>query len=207
MISCVKEDSSLYEKGLKEYFETYQLTSVDKDFLAKYQPHMEYVLDGKYHIQSLLLDENGDLITSFKPSDKTQDCLDMFCKLHKTDRSQVNLLDIPDVVVTEESGTSSGGLALDIVNKDAEELLENQIMLKGFHTDVEEKIFYIELTNPLLLREILMNCNTDGKGYNIWVFYPETKVKQATLQYVDYTEVKAVIDKITQMKIIQNQRG
>lgn len=207
LISCVKEDSSLYEKGLKEYFETYHLTSVDKDFLAKYQPHMEYVLDGKYHIQSLLLDENGDLITSFKPSDKTQDCLDMFCKLHKTDRSQVNLLDIPDVVVTEESGTSSGGLALDIVNKDAEELLENQIMLKGFHTDVEEKIFYIELTNPLLLREILMNCNTDGKGYNIWVFYPETKVKQATLQYVDYTEVKAVIDKITQMKIIQNQRG
>lgn len=99
IFDCIDYDKKHYKKGIEEY-------GGDKAGLEEY-------LDEKYHIQKVLRDANGVLIDDFDWGKETQPCIDLYCKLHDTDRSKINILDIPDIDTTE---TTSSGVNLDLLN-------------------------------------------------------------------------------------------
>lgn len=99
IFDCIDYDKKHYKKGIEEY-------GGDKAGLEEY-------LDKKYHIQKVLRDTNGVLIDDFDWGKETQPCIDLYCKLHDTDRSKINILDIPDIDTTE---ATSSGVNLDLLD-------------------------------------------------------------------------------------------
>lgn len=142
VLGCCKEDSKMYKQAIKEFFKDEPLN------LNFYRKEFEEYLDKTYHIQSVYLDEQGNPLESFEPATTTQSALDMFCKLHKTDRSQVNLLDIPNVEVSNTNNTAQGIPDMfDMNEEDAEtarlNLLFDTIKRQGVFTSVPEHKFYV----------------------------------------------------------------
>lgn len=99
IFDCIAYDKAHYKKGIEEY---------DGDMAG-----LEKYLDKKYHIQKVLRDNDGVLIDDFDWGKETQPCIDLYCKLHDTDRSKVNILDIPDIDTTE---ANSSGVNLELLD-------------------------------------------------------------------------------------------
>lgn len=99
IFDCIAYDKAHYKKGIEEY-------GGDMAGLEKY-------LDKKYHIQKVLRDSDGVLIDDFDWGKETQPCIDLYCKLHDTDRSKVNILDIPDIDTTE---ANNSGVNLELLD-------------------------------------------------------------------------------------------
>lgn len=157
VLGCCKEDSKMYKQAIKEFFKDEPLN------LNFYRKEFEEYLDKTYHIQSVYLDEQGNALESFEPATTTQSALDMFCKLHKTDRSKVNLLDIPNVEVSNTSNTTQGIPDLFDMNEEDTEtarlnLLFDTIKRQGLYTSVPEHRFYVNSVilqyNPVCLNMI-----------------------------------------------------
>lgn len=99
IFDCIDYDKKHYKKGIEEF-------GGDEVGLEKY-------LDRKYHIQKVLRDADGVLIDDFDWGKETQPCIDLYCKLHDTDRGKINILDIPDIDTTE---ATSSGVNLDLLD-------------------------------------------------------------------------------------------
>jgi hypothetical protein len=132
----------MYKQAVKEFFHDEPLN------FSLYEKEFEDYLDKTYHIQSIYYDEQGNPLESFEPATTTQSALNIFCKLHKTDRAQVNLLDILNVEVSSTSNTSQGIPDLfDMDEEDTESarlnLLFDTIKCQGVFTSVAEHRLYV----------------------------------------------------------------
>lgn len=142
VLGCCKEDSKMYKQAIKEFFKDEPLN------LNFYRKEFEEYLDKTYHIQSVYLDEQGNALESFEPATTTQSAIDMFCKLHKTDRSQVNLLDILQVEASNKTNVAVGVPDLFNMNEEDTETAKLNTLFdivknQGVFTSVAEHRFYV----------------------------------------------------------------
>ncbi len=153
LLDRVKDESKTYTEGIKDFFKK-ENADFDKMFGLGDDLFTEYVtsfedklcgyLDENYHIQSLMKDDNGHIITAFEPSKGTQGALDQFCMLHNVNRSIVNVLDI------EESDSASVSDLSDAVSStaiDDEAYKQRALEYMGFHYDVKNSVVTLLLTN------------------------------------------------------------
>lgn len=151
LIDCVKEDAQGYAEGLKACcvnIDTTNQAIVNATLAANEQPIVDY-LDKVYHIQSLMKDDDGNYVLEYKPSKKTQECIDLFCKVHATDRSKVNLLDIAEVSATVN--TDDVAIEQDEESNVQTEFMLARIAMLGQYCDINQGLLYIRyLRNPAL---------------------------------------------------------
>ncbi len=155
LIDCVKEDAQGYAEGLKACcvnIDTTNQAIVNATLAANEQPIVDY-LDKVYHIQSLMKDDDGNYVLEYKPSKKTQECIDLFCKVHATDRSKVNLLDIAEVSATVN--TDDVAIEQDEESNVQTEFMLARIAMLGQYCDINQGLLYIRyLRNPALWSKV-----------------------------------------------------
>ena len=150
LIDCVKEDAKGYTEGLKACLVNIDTTNqeqVNATLTVNEASIVDY-LDKVYHIQSLMRDNDGNYVLEYEPSKKTQECIDLFCKVHATDRSKVNLLDIAEATATVNTDDV-------VIEQGDESTTQTEIMLAkiallGQYCNVEQGLCYVKyLRNPI----------------------------------------------------------
>ena len=175
ILDCMQEDAIDYVKYIDKYL---KLHNVSKDtinistYLSDNEEDIEKYLDKTCHIQKLYkVDDN--FVDSFEPATTTQDAIDMFCVLHDTDRSKI---DIRDIQAYEKSAddidTSNVNISLEYYDKDDEVEKWNQtlnrVKLLGLYPDVEEKkVYLLRNVADIYLNAIAKKVNKTGDGYKI----------------------------------------
>ena len=171
-------------------------------------------LDETYHIQSLYTDEDGTYVDNFKPSKETQEAIDQFCKLHATDRSKINLLNIAEVTesnlnmnISVEMGEDAGDDVADMVAM----RLEAQLKQWGSNIDYENKkvvlVYYgnVNVLQQLAQMGYFANKDTCDRGLDLFIrdsfgLYP-TQNGEPVKQNTEYpTAYKVPEDKINLLR-------
>lgn len=174
LLDCIKEDAKCYGEGLSEFMQE-DFAEVNEIGIDEYinlnEGACQRYLDEHYHIQNVLRDDEGKVICEFNATKETQPALDLFCKLHKVDRSKVNLLDI------EEAGEPSGLPDSDDDDKEeggesyvggAERLKDVRIDTLGMYLDPANKeVTFLYVPEPWI-GFIQGKSNHEGKGYLIY---------------------------------------
>lgn len=156
LLDVVKEDSNDYTKGIREFFtkngaDFDEKVALGKELFSEYVKAFEGMLcedlDKNYHIQSLVHDEDGNILSEFKPSKETQEALTQFCMLHNIDRTTVDLQNIPDV---ELSGNSFDSGSADFMQSTTAPEFKARVLLNlGVHLDTTAKSIYLLMTGSL----------------------------------------------------------
>ena len=192
MLDLVKADSKLYKSALEE------LASV-KDISTYTKEEIESYMDKKYHIQSVLIDTNGSIITQFEAPNETQACITMFCNLHMTDRNKVNLLSIADYNA-EESNITSGNVMSDFEYEDEDEMSEDRrqkmidtrVDTLGLYLDVNEKRIIMQMVPSQYMDFIKSHCNSERDGYQVRFKDMQEKKLYDCNAWVRSSEVNAI---------------
>ena len=164
LIDCVKEDAQGYAEGLKACCANIDVTNqaeVDATLAANEQAIVDY-LDKTYHIQSLMKDDEGHYVLEYSPSKKTQECIDLFCKVHATDRSKINLLDIAEVT----ANVNTDDIAIE---QDAEMNFNTEIMFAklnqlGQYVDTDNGLIYVKYSRNPAVWELIYKKFSDKKS-------------------------------------------
>lgn len=183
ILDCMKEDEKVYGKYIHEYLDNHGVCeeSVNiSDYLRDNKEDIEDYLDKNCHIQKLY-SIDGKYVTEIKGATETQPAIDMFCILHDTDRSRVN---IKDIAVFEKSAedidTTNVSLSLEYYDTEDDEVekwkeIVNRVRILGLYPDVDEKKVYLLRNIPdIYINNIAQRVNKDGNGYKvIFVVYDE----------------------------------
>lgn len=169
VLDCIKQDSSHYEKGVTEYMSEHPFDS-SPDYLRG----MESYLDKTYHIQRVLLDDEGGLIRSFKPASETQSALTQYCLLHDVDRFKVNLQSIEEF--NAEASMNKVG-SMEITPEDEDTITDDEKQRRkdlrvdtlGMYVDTELKIVTVLFIEPQYMNFLRSHCNTNGEGYQLYI--------------------------------------
>lgn len=198
ILDCLSEDAKLYTSGIKEYLAEHNVENVDiSEYLKENETDIEQYLDKNQHIQKLysvdgnFVDSfdkgatesgktifigkmNGKEVCSFEPDNMdTQKAIDMYCVLHDTDRTKVNILSIAKVVKdAEDIDTSNLNLSLEYYDEDDEverwKLTVNRVRLLGLCPDVDNKVVYLLQDIPVnYINAIRQRVNQNGNGYKV----------------------------------------
>ncbi len=143
LIDCVKTDSKEYADGLKECYVGLEDPVAIQNHLKQNQDAVIRYLDAKYHIQSLIFDENNDIVLEYEPSGSTQECIDLFCKVHATNRADINLLDIAEA--TADVSTDNIAIEQDLDPDSNTEMMFNKLNLMGHYLDIDKGIIYVKV--------------------------------------------------------------
>lgn len=208
VLDCVKDDADNYHKGICEFFgDNPHNMNIEHDNLVKY-------LDETYHIQSLYTDEDGTYVDDFKPSKSTQEAIDQFCKLHDTDRSKINLLDIAEVTesninmnISVEIGEDDGDDIADVVAL----RLEAQLKQWGSNIDYDNnKVILVYYDNVNTLQQLAQmgyfaNKDTTERGLDLFIrdsfgLYPTQNGEPAKKNTEYPTAYKVPEDKINLLR-------
>lgn len=172
LIDLVKEDSEIYsevvssweqddfqevhEVGEASYLSTYY-NGIVKNLEERYISDL-YCVDGVYQPISPI-------------SSDTQEAIDIFCKLHKIDRSLINIESI------EEQETS--GLLVDDSDYDygfdeeldteekIQRMIDSRVDTLGMYLDTDNKMVICLLCDAQYMNFIQSHVNRDGDGYKI----------------------------------------
>ena len=172
LIDLVKEDSEIYsevvssweqddfqevhEVGETSYLNTYY-NGIVKNLEEKYISDL-YSVDGVYQPMSPI-------------SSDTQEAIDIFCKLHKIDRSLINIESI------EEQETS--GLLVDDSDYDygfdeeldteekIQRMIDSRVDTLGMYLDTDNKMVICLLCDAQYMNFIQSHVNRNGDGYKI----------------------------------------
>lgn len=172
LIDLVKEDSEIYsevvssweqndfqevhEVGEASYLNTYY-NGIVKNLEEQYISDL-YSVDGVYQPMSPI-------------SSDTQEAIDIFCKLHKIDRSLINIESI------EEQETS--GLLVDDSDYDygfdeeldteekIQRMIDSRVDTLGMYLDTDNKMVICLLCDAQYMNFIQSHVNRDGDGYKI----------------------------------------
>ncbi len=163
VIKLCKKDAKNLSKAIRQaaldsYIETGQV-NLDEEFLKGYL--------SKYYIQSV-----GDGTIDYKVTNDTQACLDMFCALHDTDRSKVNLLSVSNEV---KSGGANAGAEyssnFDDEEDNSEEALQQaidaRISMLGMYLDTDNMKVILRMMPNNYMNFIQARVNRDKQGYQV----------------------------------------
>ena len=220
ILDCLSDDAKLYTSGIKEYLAEHNVENVDiSEYLKENETDIEQYLDKKHHIQKLysvdgnFVDSfdkgttesgktifigkvNGKEVCSFEPDNMdTQKAIDMYCVLHDTDRTKVNILSIAKVVKdAEDIDTSKLDLSLEYYDDEDEierwkEVL-NRVKVLGLYPDVENKRVYLLRNVPdVYINTIATKINKTGNGYKISFIMFDEKGNDTVIETASYLPV------------------
>ena len=220
ILDCLSDDAKLYTSGIKEYLAEHNAENVDiSEYLKENETDIEQYLDKKHHIQKLysvdgnFVDSfdkgvtesgktifigkvNGKEVCSFEPDNMdTQKAIDMYCVLHDTDRTKVNILSIAKVVKdAEDIDTSNLDLSLEYYDDEDEgerwkEVL-NRVKVLGLYPDVENKRVYLLRNVPdVYINTIATKINKTGNGYKISFIMFDEKGNDTVIETASYLPV------------------
>ena len=172
IISCLKEDKDYYNKALNEYFE-------DKPHDYSNEADIVAYLDSKYHIQSLIKDEDGNVVEDFDlPGDKTQENITLYCQLHDTDRTAIDIhnIEVSDEKKAEEvtmdfSDVEDDEVSAEYVEKKRTEQIFAQVAHLGMAIDDRTMTLYLnfDILNFVGFDRniVLSKLNKNGEGYPV----------------------------------------
>ena len=195
LIDCIKEDSELYTKGINEYCEKNSLKIED---ISKNKQKIEEYLDKTYHIQNVLFDKDGNVVLEFKGSKETQECIDLFCRLHNVERTKINILNIAEVQAKEQ--TSEDSLILTVEEDDQSDYerkilgIQHQVNLVGLSLDVDDgKIYIKHVPQPAwgIISSYAKNKPSETeKAYKVIVVQPELDFKMTEVNaWINSTDI------------------
>ena len=195
LIDCIKEDSELYTKGISEYCEKNSLKIED---ISKNKQKIEEYLDKTYHIQNVLFDKDGNVVLEFKGSKETQECIDLFCRLHNVERAKINILNIAEVQAKEQ--TSEDSLILTFEEDDQSDYerkilgIQHQVNLVGLSLDVDDgKIYIKHVPQPAwgIISSYAKNEPSETeKAYKVIVVQPELDFKMTEVSaWINSTDI------------------
>ena len=208
ILAMCKEDSEIYVNALSDYMQG-DCSEVNRlgeqTYIANNESQICKYLDETYHIQSLMKDVDGSFILDFKPAKTTQEAITQYCALHGVDRTKINILDIPDVTITEDkpSGIDSDVSYYDEYEDEVDEdnlakIIDTKIQTFGMYPDIENKRIYLLLPHPDrnrvgLLTQLKKFTNTNGDGYSI-VFrdYWEKPGDRPTTNFISSANLSSV---------------
>ena len=217
LMDLVKEDILMYEGAVKDSLLSlgYDDASDLQSALIDNMDNVVQLLDNKYHIQSLYKNEDGDYtldtgLVQVKNNKRvakkvgTQEAIDIFCLLHDTDRSQINILDIPDVSSDANSANNQYEASEIEMGYDEdedvlarkEELIESRVKTLGMYLDVDEKTVYLQMI-PIAkyMTFIKAHSNMNKEGYNI-VFkdciHGKTHMTQSYIKSADINIIQSM---------------
>lgn len=217
LMDLVKEDILMYEGAVKDSLSSlgYADASDLQSALIDNMNNVVQLLDNKYHIQSLYKNEDGGYtldtgLVQVKNNKKvakkvgTQEAIDIFCMLHDTDRSQINILDIPDV--SSDANSANNQYEASEIEKGydededvlarKEELIESRVKTLGMYLDVDEKTVYLQMI-PIAkyMTFIKAHSNMNKEGYNI-VFkdciHGKTHMTQSYIKSADINIIQSM---------------
>lgn len=208
ILAMCKEDSEIYVNALSDYMQgdSSEVNRLgEQTYIANNESQICKYLDETYHIQSLMKDVDGSFILDFKPAKTTQEAITQYCALHGVDRTKINILDIPDVTITEDkpSGIDSDVSYYDEYEDELDEdklakIIDTKIQTFGMYPDIENKRIYLLLPHPDrnrvgLLTQLKKFTNTNGDGYNI-VFrdYWEKPGDRPTTNFISSANLSSV---------------
>lgn len=195
LIDCIKEDSELYTKGINEYCEK---NSLKIEGISTHKQEIEEYLDKTYHIQNVLFDKDGNVVLEFKGSKETQECIDLFCRLHNVERTKINILNIAEVQAKEQ--TSEDSLILTVEEDDQSDYerkilgIQHQVNLVGLSLDVDDgKIYIKHVPQPAwgIISSYAKNKPSETeKAYKVIVVQPELDFKMTEVNaWINSTDI------------------
>ena len=208
ILAMCKEDSEIYVNALSDYMQgdSSEVNRLgEQTYLSNNESQICEYLDKTCHIQSLMKDVDGSFILDFKPAKTTQEAITQYCALHGVDRTKINILDIPDVTITEDkpSGIDSDVSYYDEYEDELDEdklakIIDTKIQTFGMYPDIENKRIYLLLPHPDrnrvgLLTQLKKFTNTNGDGYSI-VFrdYWEKPGDRPTTNFISSANLSSV---------------
>ena len=179
LIDCIKYDLEHYEESINNFIveETDEFVVQEigiENYLAQMHDKLCEYLDRTIHVQELYTDSDGNYKASFESVSDTQEYIDVFCKLHKVDRSLVNLLNIAEF---DDSAiaSNSGDITIDYFEEDEEMSEENKARMRDFkiktlgvYVDIEEKYIILMMLEPQYTNFIKTKINRNGDGYKVY---------------------------------------
>lgn len=175
LAGVIEEDAKLYPEILSGFLQLdyNEVNEIGVDaYVSCYEAQIEKYLDEHGHIQKVLRDSEGHVVTEFEKSKETQECIDLFCKLHDVDRTKVNLLSIEEYTGGELTGGVSSILDDedddDVVSGDnKQQIMDKRVDTFGLYIDTDEKEITFKEVPAQYMTFIRSHCNTEGKGYRV----------------------------------------
>ena len=135
----------------------------------------KYIKEGLTEDKSAYLNRECNIqcfVAGYEPKGKhtTQSALDQFCILHGVDRGLVNLLDIPEVDITqadEVSSSSTDFIDFESDGVDKQKAMDVRVDTLGMYVDTEEKRVILLYPTVAYLRFIESKVNRREDGYSV----------------------------------------
>lgn len=135
----------------------------------------KYIKEGLTEDKSAYLNRECNIqcfVAGYEPKGKhtTQSALDQFCILHGVDRSMVNLLDIPEVDITQADEVATSGtdfIDFEGDGVDKQKAMDVRVDTLGMYVDTEEKRVILLYPTVAYLRFIESKVNRREDGYSV----------------------------------------
>lgn len=135
----------------------------------------KYIKEGLTEDKSAYLNRECNIqcfVAGYEPKGKhtTQSALDQFCILHGVDRSMVNLLDIPEVDITQADEVATSGtdfIDFEGDGADKQKAMDVRVDTLGMYVDTEEKRVILLYPTVAYLRFIESKVNRREDGYSV----------------------------------------
>lgn len=162
-------------KEIKPALNTQLLDVCKKDSELWIEYLDKYIKEGLTEDKSAYLNRECNIqcfVAGYEPKGKhtTQSALDQFCILHGVDRGMVNLLDIPEVDITQaDEVTTSGTDFIDFEGDgvDKQKAMDVRVDTLGMYVDTEEKRVILLYPTVAYLRFIESKVNRREDGYSV----------------------------------------
>lgn len=199
LFDVLKEDASVYANAIsdcmqEDYLEVQSMG--EQAYLNCYKKSIVSRLDNLYHIQGLYKNKDGEYAFDIPQTKETQEAIDLFCMLHDTDRSLINLENIPDITSTTEDAPTE--IYLDDLDDEDESEAEKQRRIDiridklGMYLDVDNKQVLLKVVPNAYMGYIKERSNQEGVGYNIIFKDFENKKTYLTKAYLKSEDITTI---------------
>ena len=199
LFDIIKEDTEVYKDAINDWMtDDYQVVNEmgEQNYIDFHKEGIIKYLDENYHIQGLYKDENGLYSLDIPKTKETQEAIDLFCMLHDTDRSLVDIQDIPDISASSnESSPSEIYLDYEDEDDDAEakqKRIDSRVFNLGLNLDTDNKEVMLRLIPNPYMSYIKERTNKDGVGYNVILKDYENKMTYNTVSYIKSEDVQFI---------------
>lgn len=200
LIDCIKYDVKHYTQGLCDFIQSDDFMLCQemgmKAFLDLHEKAVEAFLDEHFHIQKLVRNDSGVVLTELSSVKDTQELIDLFCKLHDVDRSLVNILNIEEHVETNANnlGDISSFFEDDEEDEGAKQRnIDLRIDTFGMYLDTDAReIRLLKIPNPVYMNFIKQYTNQEARGYRILFKDNENQKYWTTQSYLESDKINVI---------------
>ena len=199
LFDIIKEDSEVYKDALSDYMQDdYQVVVEmgEQGYIESHKDSIIKYLDEHYHIQGLYKDKDGLYSYNIPKTKETQEAIDLFCMLHDTDRSLVDIQDIPDVNSVSSSDNPSEIYLDDEYDEDDAETkqrrIDSRVNTLGMYLDTDSKQIILKVVPPQFMNFIKEHTNQDGVGYSVVFKDYENKKTYLTKAYIKSDDITVI---------------